>query len=244
MSTPTTTKPRFELKMGIATREAYGIALAELGKTNPNVVALDADLTKSTFSAKFGKEFPDRFWTVGIAEANMVSIACGLAMCGKIPFASSFAVFVIDKGYDQLRVGAAYPHVNAKFVGSHSGISIGEDGPSQMSVEDIALACALPGFVVLCPADEWSTRRIVHAMAEHHGPMFLRTARPKAAVIYSAGAARRRRHPRARDRHVHAETDRRRRDQRCGPRVRRHRHRRGALARRRTRIARRVCAGT
>jgi len=184
MSTPTTTKPKFELKMGMATREAYGIALAELGKTNANVVALDADLMKSTFSAKFAKEFPDRFWTVGIAEANMVSIACGMAMCGKIPFASSFAVFVVDKGYDQLRVGAAYPHVNAKFVGSHSGISIGEDGPSQMSVEDIALACGLAGFVVIVPSDEFSTRALVHRMAEHLGPVYMRTGRPKAPIIY------------------------------------------------------------
>jgi transketolase len=181
----TPTKPKFELKMGMATREAYGAALAELGKKNPNVVALDADLMKSTYSAKFAKEFPDRFWTTGIAEANMVGIACGLAMSGKIPFASSFAVFIVDKGYDQLRVGAAYPHVNAKFVGSHSGISIGEDGPSQMSVEDIALTCALPGFVVLCPADEWSTKRLVQLMAEYNGPVFLRTGRPKAAVVYS-----------------------------------------------------------
>jgi transketolase len=180
----TPAKPKLELKMGIATREAYGVALVELGKKNPNVVALDADLMKSTYSAKFGKEFPDRFWTVGIAEANMVGIACGLASCGKIPFASSFAVFLVDKGYDQLRVGAAYPHENAKFVGSHSGISIGEDGPSQMSVEDIALACALPGFVVLCPADEWSTRKLVHRMAEHVGPCFMRTGRPKAAIVY------------------------------------------------------------
>src|SRR3954470_6793117 len=182
-------KTKFELKMGMATREAYGIALVELGKKNPNVVVLDADLTKSTFSAKFAKEFPDCFWTVGIAEANMVSIACGLASAGKIPFASSFAVFVVDKGYDQLRVGAAYPHENAKFVGSHSGISIGEDGPSQMSVEDIALTCALPGFVVMCPADEWSTRKLVHLMAEHKGPMFLRTGRPKAAIVYSENDA-------------------------------------------------------
>src|SRR5687768_1655936 len=101
MST-TPTKPKFQLKMGVATREAYGQALVELGKQNPNVVALDADLMKSTYSVKFAKEFPDRFWSVGIAEANMVSIACGLAMCGKIPFASSFAVFLMDKGYDQL----------------------------------------------------------------------------------------------------------------------------------------------
>jgi transketolase len=178
------TAPKFQLKIGKATREAYGEALLELGKKNPNVVALDADLMKSTFSAKFGKEFPQRFWTVGIAEANMVSIACGLAMCGKIPFASSFAVFLLDKGYDQLRVGAAYPHINAKFVGSHSGISIGEDGPSQMSVEDIALACGLPGFVVLVPSDEFCTRALVHRMAEHVGPCYLRTGRPKAPIIY------------------------------------------------------------
>ena len=124
------TKPKYEPKMGVATREAYGQALVELGKINPNVVALDADLAKSTFSAKFQKAYPDRFFTVGIAEANMVSIAAGLALAGKLPFASSFAVFLCDKGMDQLRVGAAYPHANAKYVGSHGGISIGEDGPS------------------------------------------------------------------------------------------------------------------
>jgi len=175
---------KLELKMGMATREAYGQALVELGKKNPNVVALDADLMKSTFAVKFAKEFPERFWTVGIAEANMVSIACGLAMCGKVPFASSFAVFLMDKGFDQLRVGAAYPHVNAKFVGSHSGISIGEDGPSQMSVEDLALACALPGFVVLAPSDEFCARALVHRMGEHVGPMYMRTSRPKSVIIY------------------------------------------------------------
>src|SRR5205085_9048071 len=101
-----------------------------------NVVGLDADLMKSTYSAKFGKEFPGRFFTVGIAEANMVGIASGLALSGKIPFASSFAVFLCDKGYDQLRMCVAYPGVNAKFVGSHGGISIGEDGPSQQAIED------------------------------------------------------------------------------------------------------------
>src|SRR5512141_2065726 len=104
----------FELKMGVATREAYGQALAELGRTNKNIVVLDADLAKSTFSATFGKEFPDRFWNIGIAEANMVGIAAGLALSGKLPFASSFAVFLCDKGYDQMRMGIAYPKVNAK----------------------------------------------------------------------------------------------------------------------------------
>src|ERR1700741_374596 len=114
----TTTTP-LQLKMGLATREAYGQALAGLGGKNPNGVALDADLAKSTFSAKFQEKFPDRFFTVGIAETNMVGIAGGLAMSGKIPFASSFAVFLMDKGYDQLRVAVAYTGANAKFVGSH-----------------------------------------------------------------------------------------------------------------------------
>lgn len=176
--------PKFELKMGVATREAYGQALVELGKSNPNVVALDADLAKSTFSAKFQKEFPDRFFTCGIAEANMVGIAGGLALAGKLPFASSFAVFLCDKGYDQLRMCIAYPGVNAKFVGSHGGISIGEDGPSQQAVEDYALMCALAGFVVLNPSDEFCARALVHRMAEHAGPVYMRTGRPKAPIIY------------------------------------------------------------
>jgi len=182
-------KPKFEfeLKMGVATREAYGQALVELGRKNPNVVALDADLAKSTFSAKFQKEFPDRFFTCGIAEADMVGIAGGLALAGKLPFASSFAVFLCDKGYDQLRMCIAYPRVNAKFVGSHGGISIGEDGPSQMAVEDFALACALAGFVVLCPSDEFCARALVHRMAEHAGPVYMRTGRPKAPVLYGPG---------------------------------------------------------
>ncbi|HEV2021094.1 MAG TPA: transketolase C-terminal domain-containing protein [Terriglobales bacterium] len=175
---------KLELKMGKATREAYGEALAELGRSNPNIIALDADLAKSTFSATFGKEFPDRFFTVGIAEANMVGIAGGLALSGKIPFASSFAVFLCDKGYDQLRMSVAYPGVNAKFCGSHGGISIGEDGPSQQSVEDLALMCALPGFVVIHPADEFAARALVHRMAEHVGPCYMRTGRAKAPILY------------------------------------------------------------
>ena len=181
MSTTTT---QFTLKMGVATREAYGQALAEIGRTNPNVVALDADLAKSTYSVKFAKEFPDRFFTIGIAEANMVGIASGLALAGKLPFASSFAVFLCDKGMDQLRMSVAYPGVNAKFCGSHAGVSIGEDGPSQMGIEDVALMCSLPGFVVLVPSDEFCARALVHRMAEHNGPCYMRTGRPKVPVIY------------------------------------------------------------
>jgi transketolase len=157
----------------------------ELGKANPNVVVLDADLAKSTYSAKFEKAFPDRFFTCGIAEANMVSIASGLALSGKLVFASSFAVFLCDKGYDQLRASVAYPQVNsAKFVGSHGGISIGEDGPSQQSVEDYALMCGLAGFTVLSPSDEFCARALVHRMAEHNGPVYMRTGRAKAPIIY------------------------------------------------------------
>jgi transketolase len=179
----TDVKSRFELKLGAATREAYGQALAEVGRSNPNVIALDADLAKSTYSVTFAKEFPDRFFTIGIAEANMVGIAGGLALSGKLPFASSFAVFLCDKGYDQLRMSVAYPHVNAKFVGSHGGISIGEDGPSQMAIEDYALMCALPGFVVMSPSDEFCARALVHRMAECVAPCYMRTGRPKAPII-------------------------------------------------------------
>ena len=184
MSTNTTTPAKFAFKLGLATREAYGQALAELGRTNHNIVALDADLAKSTFSATFGKEFPERFYTCGIAEADMVGIASGLALSGKLPFASSFAVFLCDKAYDQLRMCVAYPRVNAKFVGSHGGISIGEDGPSQQAVEDLALMCALPGFVVLVPADEFSARALVKEMAAHAGPVYMRTGRAKAPILY------------------------------------------------------------
>jgi transketolase len=180
----TTAKPKHELKMGMATREAFGKALVELGHANSKVVVLDADLSKSTYTAAFGKEFPDRFFECGIAEANMVAIGAGLASSGKIPFVSSFSAFVLNKGFEQLRVTAAFPNVNLKAVGTHSGISIGEDGPSQMSIEDISLACSLAGFVVLCPADETSMMKLVHAAAEYVGPLFIRAGRAKCPVIY------------------------------------------------------------
>jgi len=182
-------KTKFELKPGLATREAFGKALAELGKVNPNVVVLDADLSKSTYTAEFGKAFPDRFFECGIAEANMVGIGAGLASVGKIPFASSFSVFLLNKGFEQLRVTAALPNVNLKIVGTHSGISIGEDGPSQMSVEDLSLACSLPGFTVISPADEVATMALVKRAADVFGPTFIRTGRLKVPVIYAADQA-------------------------------------------------------
>jgi transketolase len=172
------------LPLGRATREAYGDALLVLGTVNPDVVVIDADLAKSTFSWTFGKQFPDRFFNIGIQEANMVGVASGLASSGKIPFISSFAAFVLCKGFDQLRMGAAYPRLNVKVAGSHGGISIGEDGVSQQSVEDVALACALPGFVVCIPADEHAMRAAVHAAAAHDGPVYLRLGRPKAPIVH------------------------------------------------------------
>ncbi len=179
---------KFEKKMGPATREAFGRTLAELGRENPNIVVGDADLTKSTMTTYFGKEFPGRLFECGIAEANMVAIGAGLAMAGKIPFVASFSAFVMTKGFEQLRCLVAYPNVNLKVVGTHSGISIGEDGPSQMSMEDLALACALPNFTVLSPADETATKWAVRWAAAHQGPVFIRTGRPKAPVVYDSSA--------------------------------------------------------
>jgi transketolase len=175
---------KYELKPGAATREAFGKALVELGRKNPNVVALDADLSKSTYTSLFAKEFPARFIECGIAESNMIAIGAGLASSGKIPFAASFSAFAMNKGFEQLRVTAAFPNVNLKVVGTHSGISIGEDGPSQMSIEDLSLACSLPGFTVVSPADEVSMVALMHAAAEHVGPMFIRAGRAKVPVIY------------------------------------------------------------
>jgi transketolase len=182
---PTTTK--YELKPGMATREAFGRALVELGRQNQNVVAVDADLSKSTQTHLFAKEFPGRFFSCGIAEANMVGVAAGLASAGKIPFAASFASFAVNKGFEQMRVLAAYPNVNVKIVGTHCGISIGEDGPSQMAVEDLSLACSLPGFIVLSPADEVSMAALVWAAAAHIGPVYIRAGRVKVPVVYESG---------------------------------------------------------
>jgi transketolase len=176
-----------EKKMGIATRDAYGQALVEVGRTNSNIVVLDADVSGSTKSRGFAKEFPDRFFNFGIAEANMVSAAAGLASCGKIPFASSFAAFLMCKSFEQLRMSVANPHLNVKICGSHSGISLGEDGASQMAVEDLSLALALPKFVVLVPADEVATRALVKQAASYTGPVYIRTGRPSAPLIYSEG---------------------------------------------------------
>jgi transketolase len=170
-------------------RKAYGRALVELGAENPDIVVLDADLSTSTQTAMFGEAYPDRFFNCGIAEANMVSIAAGLAGCGKIPFISSFAVFLVCKGYDQLRMSVAYPGCNVKVVATHGGISVGEDGPSQHAVEDLALMLSLPGFRVVVPADDVATAALVRCLAAEEGPAYMRLTRPDAVRVHEPGAS-------------------------------------------------------
>jgi len=176
-----------ELKAGKATRQAYGEILTALGESHPEIIVLDADLSKSTYSNYFQARYPDRFINVGIAEGNMVGIAAGLAASGKQPFASSFATFLMSKGFDQMRQSIAYPNLKARFCGSHAGISIGEDGPSQMGIEDLALACALPGFTVIVPADEAAMKSLLPQVLEIDGPVYIRTGRIKSPVIYEPG---------------------------------------------------------
>ena len=178
---------RIQLEEGPATREAFGEALAEAG-ANENVVVVDGDVNNSTFTNHFKEKYPDRFFNAGIAESNMVGIASGLAGAGKIPVCASFSIFLMANAFDQIRMSVAFPNQNVKLVGSHAGISIGEDGPSQMAIEDVALACALPGFTVIVPADAPSTTAATHAMIERDGPTFLRCGRPKVPIIYPDGA--------------------------------------------------------
>ncbi len=170
--------------MNSATREAYGAALAELGRTNPDVVALDADLAGSTKSATFGNEFPERFFDMGIAEADMVSTAAGLATCGKIPFASSFSVFATGRAFEQIRNSVCNADLNVKVVGSHAGPSCGADGSSHQAVEDIAIMRSLPRMTVVVPADDVEAYAATIALAEHEGPAYLRVARLASPTVH------------------------------------------------------------
>jgi len=170
----------------ISQREAYGKTLTELGGENPDIVVLEADLTWSTMTFHFARAFPERFFDCGIAEQNMVSIAAGLAASGKIPFASTFAVFAPGRCFDQVRMSIAQPRLNVKLVGTHSGISVGEDGSSHQSIEDLALINSLPGFTVLVPADAIETAQAVRAAASNPGPFFIRLCRPKLPLVYTS----------------------------------------------------------
>lgn len=168
----------------VATREAYGEALLELGRENPDVVVLDADLAKSTKTFDFGKHFPERFFDMGIAEQNMIATAAGLAAAGKIPFCSSFAIFATGRAFEQVRNSVAYPHLNVKIAASHAGITVGEDGGSHQSVEDIALMRVLPGMTVIVPADAVETRAAVRAAVDINGPVYIRLGRPGVPVLH------------------------------------------------------------
>jgi len=168
----------------IATREAYGRALAELGEKYKNLIVLDADLSKSTRTELFKNKFPERFINFGVAEANMMATAAGLATCGNIVFASTFAVFATGRAFDQIRNSIAYPHLNVKIAASHAGITVGEDGASHQSVEDIALMRAIPGMVVLNPSDGISTRYLVEEAIKHDGPVYIRLGRLAVESVY------------------------------------------------------------
>ncbi|MCX7924767.1 MAG: transketolase [Fimbriimonadales bacterium] len=180
---PTASLPTYEPGAQVATREAYGDALVALGQVDPRIYALDGDVKNSTFSEKYLKAFPERFVECFIAEQNMVGAAVGVAECGKIPFASSFACF-LSRAYDFIRM-AAIGRANVKFCGSHAGVSIGEDGPSQMGLEDLAMFRAIPDAVVLYPADAVSAVKLVEQAARYQGIVYIRTTRPKTPVIYA-----------------------------------------------------------
>lgn len=160
-----------------ATRESFGEALIELAETNEDIIVLDADLAAATKTGVFKKAYPDRFINCGIAESNMVGIAAGLATCGKIPFAASFAMFSAGRAYEQVRNSVGYPHLNVKVIGSHGGISVGEDGATHQCLEDLALMRTIPGMVVLNPADHYEMKAAVKAAVEHKGPMYIRLGR-------------------------------------------------------------------
>lgn len=168
----------------LGTREVYGEVLLELGRANKNIVALDADLSGSTMTKLFAKEFPDRFFNMGVSEQDMIGTAAGLALAGKIPFASTFAIFATGRVWDQIRQAVAYPRLNVKIVASHGGICVGEDGASHQALEDLALVRVIPGMTVIVPADGVELKGILKTALETHGPFYIRTSRMKFPVLY------------------------------------------------------------
>lgn len=168
----------------MATREAYGLALAEFG-ANEKIVVLDADLSKSTFTVTFKKAFPERHFNMGIAEANMISAACGMATCGKIAFASTFAIFASERGCEQIRNSACYPNLNVKVCATHAGLSVGEDGASHQCIEDLAIMRSIPNLTVIQPCDALSTRACIKAAIETDGPFYVRLGRLAVEDIYT-----------------------------------------------------------
>lgn len=167
----------------IATRDAYGETLARLGEINKDIVVLDADLSGSTKTAVFAKKFPERFFNMGVAEQDMMGTAAGLAVAGKIPFASTFAIFATGRAWEQVRQSIAYPKLNVKIVASHAGITVGEDGASHQSVEDIAVMRVIPEMTVIVPADGIETRKVIEETVRYKGPVYVRVSRGKSPVI-------------------------------------------------------------
>lgn len=167
----------------IATRDAYGETLAEIGAANKDIVVLDADLSGSTKTGVFAKKFPDRFFNMGVSEADMMGTAAGLAAGGKIPFASTFAIFASGRAWEQIRQSIAYPKLNVKIVATHSGITVGEDGGSHQAVEDIALMRVIPNMTVIAPCDGIETKSVIHEIVKYNGPVYVRLARGKSPVV-------------------------------------------------------------
>lgn len=171
----------------MATRQAYGEALAELGAKNPNIVVLDADLSKSTMTVNFSKAFPERFLNMGIAEQNMYGVAAGLSLSGKVPFASTFAMFAAGRAFEIIRNSIGYPKANVKICATHAGVTVGEDGASHQAIEDISLMRSIPGMTVLNPADGFSAKKLLEAAANLNGPVYVRLGRAAVPMLYDEG---------------------------------------------------------
>jgi len=176
-------------KKQVATRDAYGDALLELGRERADIVVLDADLSGSTKTGKFAKSFPDRFFNIGISEQDMIGTASGLSLAGKLPFASTFAVFETGRAWEQIRQTVCYSNLNVKLVATHSGVTVGEDGASHQAIEDVALMRVLPNMTVIVPADGTETRQVIHAVADYYGPVYVRLGRSKVPAVMPDGYA-------------------------------------------------------
>ncbi len=170
-------------KIFIATRDAYGEALLELGKKRNDLVVLDADLSGSTKTGKFAKAFPERFFNLGVSEQDLIGTAGGLSLAGKLPFASTFAIFETGRGWEQIRQTICYSNLNVKLVATHSGITVGEDGASHQAIEDIAIMRVLPNMTVIVPADGYETKQVINAIADYYGPVYVRLGRAKVPVV-------------------------------------------------------------
>ncbi|MEW6675467.1 MAG: transketolase family protein [Nitrospirota bacterium] len=171
------------MSLKIATRDAYGEALLELGKRRKDVVVLDADLSGSTKTGKFAKAFPERFYNIGISEQDMVGTASGLSLTGKLPFASTFAIFEAGRAWEQIRQTVCYSNLNVKLVATHSGITVGEDGASHQATEDVALMRVLPNMTIIVPSDGNETRQVINAIADYYGPVYVRLGRAKVPMV-------------------------------------------------------------